>query len=136
MYPTSHLCVVVHFLIFLPSATVVVERLCFLKRLSFCPGEGGARQTPTTPRPGRPPPTREDGHCSGRYASYWNAFLFFLLLKLPTRKLTRQINSLHDRVPTISDITRSRHLLDLYCRVSGDTCLFNIDFPIVFIQCE
>ena len=41
--------------------------------------------------------------------------IFFL--KLSTRKLTRQINSLHDRVPTISDITHSRHLLDLYCRV-------------------
>ena len=25
--------------------------------------------------PGTPPPTR-DGHCSGRYSSYWNAFLF------------------------------------------------------------
>ena len=27
-----------------------------------------------TPPPGRPPAA--DGHCSGRYASYWNAFLF------------------------------------------------------------
>ena len=24
-----------------------------------------------------PPPPPPDGHCSGRYASYWNAFLFF-----------------------------------------------------------
>ena len=27
-----------------------------------------------TPAAGRPPP---NGHCSGRYASYWNAFLFY-----------------------------------------------------------
>ena len=27
--------------------------------------------------PGRLPPP-SDGHCSGQYASYWNAFLFFL----------------------------------------------------------
>ena len=26
--------------------------------------------------PGRHPPSPADGHCSGRYASYWNAFLF------------------------------------------------------------
>ena len=29
-------------------------------------------QTP----PGRHPPPPADGYCSGRYASYWNAFLF------------------------------------------------------------
>ena len=48
-------------------ATVVAERLCFHKRLSFCPqGEGYILLTRHSPR---------DGHCSGRYASYWNAFL-------------------------------------------------------------
>ena len=29
--------------------------------------------------------SRKDGNCSGRYASYWNAFLFvYVLKKLPT----------------------------------------------------
>ena len=51
---------------------------------SFCP-QGGlypsmqwanpGRHTPPPPNPGRPPPPR-DGHWSGRYVSYWNAFLF------------------------------------------------------------
>ena len=36
-------------------------------------------QTPPPPRQTQPPPP--DGHCSGRYASYWNAFLCMLLLK-------------------------------------------------------
>ena len=34
----------------------------------------------TPPKAGKPSPGRytpHDGHCSGRYASYWNAFLFF-----------------------------------------------------------
>ena len=38
----------------------------------------GSRYTPQkqvpTPGPGTPPPA--DGYCCGRYASYWNAFLF------------------------------------------------------------
>ena len=34
-------------------------------------GEGRIWQTHPPPPPGRPP----DGHCSGRDASYWNAFL-------------------------------------------------------------
>ena len=29
---------------------------------------------------GRGMHARKDGHCSGRYASYWNAFLFKLML--------------------------------------------------------
>ena len=29
-----------------------------------------------TPLPGQTPPAPRDGHCSGRYASYWNAVLF------------------------------------------------------------
>ena len=37
------------------------------------PGRHPPRQTPPSQTPpGRPP----NGHCSGRYASYWNAFLF------------------------------------------------------------
>ena len=36
------------------------------------PRQTPPRQTP----PGRPPP--RDGHCSGWYASYWNAFLFII----------------------------------------------------------
>ena len=43
---------------------------------------GDGRQTPpgkTPPRQTHTPwadPPAKDGHCSGRYASYWNAFLF------------------------------------------------------------
>ena len=34
-------------------------------------------------RSGRhPPPPPADGHCSGRYASYWNAFLSFQIVLL------------------------------------------------------
>ena len=48
-------------------------------------GDGGVHtsyysDTPCPPGqtapPGRHPPPPRDGHCSGRYASYWNAFLF------------------------------------------------------------
>ena len=28
-----------------------------------------------------PPPRGADGYCSGRYASYWNAFLFVAILE-------------------------------------------------------
>ena len=60
----------------LPSTTLVAERLCFHKRLSFCSREG-VRQTPT-PRAARqtPPPPQEmataaDGtHPTGMH-SYW-----------------------------------------------------------------
>ena len=31
--------------------------------------------TPQQTPPGRHPPPPPDGHCNGRYASYWNAFL-------------------------------------------------------------
>ena len=34
------------------------------------------RQTPFLPWQTAPSPPPRDGHCSGRYASYWNAFLF------------------------------------------------------------
>ena len=56
----------------LPFATVVAERLCFHKRLSFCSRVGG----------GVHPPGQADtaphgqGNCSGWNASYWNAFSF------------------------------------------------------------
>ena len=51
-----------------------------------------ADTTPSWPDPplgrhpsGRHPPGRHspDGHCSGRYASYWNAFLFVHNIPLP-----------------------------------------------------
>ena len=48
-------------------------------------GQGGVCQTPPgqTPLPqadtppGQTPPPTSDSHCRGRYASYWNAFLFY-----------------------------------------------------------
>ena len=48
-------------------------------------GPGGCTwQTPSPPGPGTPPGTRYPPGIrttSGRYASYWNAFLFFNILK-------------------------------------------------------
>ena len=52
------------------------------------------RQTPPgpdTPRPGRPPPQEADSSIrstSGRYASYWNAFLFHWSLSLLNVNIT------------------------------------------------
>ena len=70
---------------FLPSATVVVERLCFHR----CLFVHGGRCTPPDRYPlgrhphGQTPPgqapwadtPQSDGHCSRWYASYWYAFL-------------------------------------------------------------
>ena len=89
-------------ILFITVRNVVVVRLCFHRHLSFCsqegvfhtppplgrhqPGQTPPRQTPLGRHPlwqtppladtplGRQPPLR-DGYCSGRYASYWNAFL-------------------------------------------------------------
>ena len=40
-------------------------------------------QTPSLGKhpPWETPPPPSDGHCSGRYASYWNVFLFYLCIK-------------------------------------------------------
>ena len=58
---------------FLPSAKVMFSQAC------VCPQGGcllpGGRVSQHTLRQTPPPPGR-DGHCCGRYASYWNAFLF------------------------------------------------------------
>ena len=95
MYALRWICVIFFKLFYvrkllLSSATVVAERLdlCFHKRLEFCPRGGVHHHAPGThPRPGRHPPgqadtpwpgrpsPRADCHCSGRYVSYWNAFL-------------------------------------------------------------
>ena len=83
---------------FLPSATKL-RRLCFHRHLFVHRGvclvlggllRGGLLQEASalgrgvwsqgglypSMHWGRPPP-RRDGYCCGRYASYWNAFLFF-----------------------------------------------------------
>ena len=55
----------------------VAERLCFHRRLWFCSqGEGDVYPSMHWVRHPPPPP---DGHCSGRYASYWNALLFHVV---------------------------------------------------------
>ena len=61
----------------LPSATVVAKGNAFTR--------GGVHIPPgqTPPSLGRHPPhwqtpAPSDGHCSGRYVSYWNAFMFIL----------------------------------------------------------
>ena len=44
-------------------------------------GKHPPRQTPPRQTPPRQTPPPGDGHCGGRYASYWNAFLFVLQIK-------------------------------------------------------
>ena len=66
-------------LVFLLSATTVAESYVYTPVCqSFCSqGDGVWADTPkadTFPPPGRH--LRADGYCSGRYASYWNAFLW------------------------------------------------------------
>ena len=63
------------------SATVVAERLCFHKRLSFCPGGEVYTSRADTFLDTHPLGHTPDGHCSRRYASYWNAFLLNMSLK-------------------------------------------------------
>ena len=59
---------------FLPSATVVAERVCFYTCLSVILFTGDVWAD--TPR-WKDTPLR-DSQCSGQYAFYWNAFLFSL----------------------------------------------------------
>ena len=51
---------------------------------------GGGIGRPTLPwRQTLPTPSTETssgGHCSGRYASYWNAFLFRIILTFTSKK--------------------------------------------------
>ena len=58
-----------------------------------------ARQPPGHTPPGQTPPrkTAKDGHCIGRYASYWNTFLFVEMLDSNTGP--RQSRSLYHRHP-------------------------------------
>ena len=47
--------------------------------------------SPQADTPGQTPPSpppKADGYCRGRYASYWNAFLFFIFFLLKMSKFT------------------------------------------------
>ena len=77
-------------LYFLPSKTKLWKGYVFTSMCpEFCPrGVYTSAHTPTLgrhpPRQTHPPgqtPSPSDGHWSGRYASYWNAFLFNILLQ-------------------------------------------------------
>ena len=50
--------------------------------------------------PGRHPPS---GHCSGRYASYWNAFLYFTITALSLLVLPTQYADCHSILDHILD---------------------------------
>ena len=107
----------IEFLLLLPSA-MKLRRLCFCRRLSVHRGVGWGclpqcmlgyhlpppradtprEQTPpradtlpeqTTPRSRHLPPRY--GHCCGRYASYWNAFLCILKFKFNLIQLIKLI---------------------------------------------
>ena len=78
--------------------SVRITRL--LNTLSFAAGGGGVCLLPggclLRGRVWRPPP-KADGYCCGRYASYWNAFLFsicFSILHIERRrKLAQKVTS-------------------------------------------
>ena len=108
-----------------------LRRLCFYTCLSFCSQGGsasvhagippGTRHTPPpqrrppradtpqeqTPPPGAdPPPTgSRDGYCCGRYASYWNAFLF-LLYSLSIKSDMQQILDLTENMTFVKSGSR------------------------------
>ena len=72
---------------FLPSATVgyVFTGVCLFTGGGVHPLQGvdtsptWADTSPTwADTPWQKPPSPSDGHCSGRYASYWNTFLLLL----------------------------------------------------------
>ena len=50
------------------------------------PGACWDTHTPGRTSPGRTPPPPPDGHCNGRYASYWNTFLFIIFPEVNCRK--------------------------------------------------
>ena len=103
------------------SLSVVPKRLCFHRHLSFCSRGGGHAlgQTPPswqTPSPGQRSPGRHThwadtpradtpwadtpsphGLCSGRYASYWNAFLlsFISLAVYSRRRINGKFHEYH-----------------------------------------
>ena len=84
---------------------------------------GGVWQTPPgqTPIPGQtPPPGRQppaDDYCSGRYASYWNAFLYCLCrLSVPITK----INVLFlDAIHAFVQPSRQVAVTKMVCGTSG-----------------
>ena len=39
---------------------------------------------------------RRDGHCSGRYTSYWNAFLFIIFIHYEVLSLPRKVITSHN----------------------------------------
>ena len=39
---------------------------------------------------------RKDGHCSGRYASYWNAFLFIIFIHYEVLSFPRKVITSHN----------------------------------------
>ena len=81
-------------LIFISLFITVRNSSCgkvMFSQVSVCPQGGGVHplgrhphplgrhpraDTPEQTPPGQTPP--RDGYCSGQYASYWNAFLFFI----------------------------------------------------------
>ena len=59
---------------------VMFSQVCVQNILSTRGGTNSGQTTPgQTPPLGQTPPPPADSYCSGRYASYWNAFLFLLL---------------------------------------------------------
>ena len=67
-----------------PRAGTLPGTRCTSRDQVHPPGPGTRRQVQPPPTPPRP----RYGHCCGRYASYWNAFLFhFLKCPSPTHVL-------------------------------------------------
>ena len=63
------------------------------------------QQTPTLSRP----PSLRDGHCSGRYASYWIAFLFIVWTEIRTVQFIRVRIVKDGQIPTQPNILNSNY---------------------------
>ena len=66
----------------LPGSTWSQGGVCSQRGRGICSRGGGIPACTEADPPGR------DGHCCGRYASYWNAFLFLICLLLREHAFT------------------------------------------------
>ena len=81
-------------------------------RRGACSCSGGA------PAPGgveTPPPPKADGYCCGRYASYWNAFLFNNLNKC---------NVVSGGTLTLPPKQEDQHVI---IKINNSTCIFHVN---------
>ena len=98
----------------------------------FCPREAGCvsqhalGQTPSPPSACWDTPP--DGHCSGRYASYWNAFSLYFKFTFKTidaalLNFIAEVNKSHDDIMTIFDQNKVRNTQFPLCTNLKKICI-------------